>query len=308
VTVIMPVFNRRRLMGRALAGVAAQTRQPESVVVIDDASDDGSDEVAREAGAQVIRLDHNSGPGMARQRGLTWATTPWAAFLDSDDRWAPDHLETLFTAASDDLSLIATTAVATTHRGPRLTGNPFHRPLALRRPADVLRPENAIWTSATMVRVADALAGGGSPRGRLAEDLELWLRVLTRGPGVVLQQITVQQGLSIDQRDEGLYRDRAINASAVFEDMKSATLDLLDRYVAVGVLTERDCAGIRASVTWDRVRAALTVGHNAEALRSTAPFRSPPMLLGLVSVLARRRAVRRRWRRQKERVATLINR
>jgi hypothetical protein len=302
VTVIVPVYNRRRLVERALAGVARQSRRPQAVLAIDDASDDGSGEVARAAGATVIRLERNSGPGVARQRGLVEASTPWAAFLDSDDRWAPDHLETLFSAADDDLGLVATTAVATTPRGPRLTGNPSSRPLQLRRPGDVLRPENVIWTSAVMVRVADALAAGGSPPERLAEDLELWLRVLSRGPGLVLPQITVQIGLPAGQGSA----DLAGNASAVFEDMKAATLQVLDLHMRAGNLTARDCAGLRASVAWDRFRAQWSAGHRGAAWRAAAPLRRPSMLMALGSLLASRRAARNDWRRHRERVMALI--
>src|SRR3712207_5841452 len=109
VTVVIPVFNRRELLGRALRSVAHQSVQPSSIVVVDDGSTDGSAKVAQRFGVDVIR-QRNAGSSSARNAGLERASTPWVALLDSDDMWFPDHLETLF-RTSDDTILRSTAAL-----------------------------------------------------------------------------------------------------------------------------------------------------------------------------------------------------
>ncbi|HUG49088.1 MAG TPA: glycosyltransferase family 2 protein [Candidatus Limnocylindria bacterium] len=96
VTVVVPVHNSAGTLGRALASIRAQTRQPAAVIVVDDASSDNSAELARDLGLanlRVIRHAVNRGPGAARNTGTTEATTEWVAFLDSDDEWEPTFLE-----------------------------------------------------------------------------------------------------------------------------------------------------------------------------------------------------------------------
>ena len=60
VTAVIPTWNRRDLLERALAGLRRQTC-PVSALVVDNGSTDGSAEIARQAGAQVISLDRNHG-------------------------------------------------------------------------------------------------------------------------------------------------------------------------------------------------------------------------------------------------------
>jgi glycosyltransferase involved in cell wall biosynthesis len=87
VSVVVPCYGGETLP-RALASVAAQTRPPLEVIVVDDAS---PVPVAAE-GARVIRLDRNQGPANARNAGWEAARGTYVAFLDSDDAWHPQKL------------------------------------------------------------------------------------------------------------------------------------------------------------------------------------------------------------------------
>jgi teichuronic acid biosynthesis glycosyltransferase TuaG len=84
---------------RALDSVLNQTLQPKEILLIDDASGDGTLGVLRELEAayatrvRVIAQSQNGGPGLARNVGWEVATQPWLAFLDVDDAWHPRKLE-----------------------------------------------------------------------------------------------------------------------------------------------------------------------------------------------------------------------
>ena len=95
VSVIIPTRNRRDLLLRAVRSVLEQRQVTLSVVVVDEASTDGSaDAVERldDPRVRVVRHPSPRGVSQARNTGLEQVESPWVAFLDDDDLWAPDKL------------------------------------------------------------------------------------------------------------------------------------------------------------------------------------------------------------------------
>lgn len=92
-SVVIPTYNRARLIGRAIDCVLRQTYPCQELIVVDDGSTDDTVNVVRAAGPQVrlIQADHG-GPSKARNRGVREAVSEWIAFLDSDDLWHPEYL------------------------------------------------------------------------------------------------------------------------------------------------------------------------------------------------------------------------
>ena len=103
VTVIIPTRNRRNLLLRTLRSVLAQDDVRLSVVIVDDAGDDHTGLAAAATGDQrvrIVRHEARRGVSAARNSGLAVATTPWVAFVDDDDVWAPDKLRQQLDAVS----------------------------------------------------------------------------------------------------------------------------------------------------------------------------------------------------------------
>lgn len=92
VAVIVPNFNKQKVLRACLESVHAQTLPPAEVVVVDDASTDGSREIARASGCTLLELPVNRGPAAARNAGVAATTAPLLFFLDSDNALAPDGL------------------------------------------------------------------------------------------------------------------------------------------------------------------------------------------------------------------------
>ena len=97
-SVVIPVRNRPETLRRALRSVAAQTRPPNEVIVVDDASDPPVTKqgIAQDSGnlsVRVLRLSVNQGAAKARNTGVELAVGDYVAFLDSDDMWLPTYLE-----------------------------------------------------------------------------------------------------------------------------------------------------------------------------------------------------------------------
>lgn len=94
VSVILPTFNRASVLRRALVSVLSQTRTPDQVIVVDDASTDNTADVVRLfPGVEYIKLERNAGAAGARNHGVSLATGDYIAFQDSDDLWLANKLE-----------------------------------------------------------------------------------------------------------------------------------------------------------------------------------------------------------------------
>ena len=98
VSVIVGVYNKERFVGECLRSVLAQTYPFWELIVVDDASTDGSlaeveKVLAGNPKASIIRRTENSGyPAVTRNQALRQATGKYVAFLDGDDCWKPGKL------------------------------------------------------------------------------------------------------------------------------------------------------------------------------------------------------------------------
>lgn len=136
VSVVIPAFNRARLIRGVVDSVLAQTVTDLQIVVVDDASTDSTADVVAEIDDPRVRLVRhavNSGGNAARTTGIEHSTGRHVAFLDSDDTWHPEKLQrqlTLLRARGPGYGLCTTWFSMTTPAGrvvhrvePRLDGH-----------------------------------------------------------------------------------------------------------------------------------------------------------------------------------------
>jgi len=96
VSVIIPVFNREKLIQRSINSILNQTYKNFEVIVIDDASTDNTSENIAQLKDKRLRHfknDINLGPSKSRNKGIELSTGELIAFQDSDDEWYSDKLE-----------------------------------------------------------------------------------------------------------------------------------------------------------------------------------------------------------------------
>lgn len=108
VTVIVPAYNARDTLGACIESLLGQTRRPDEVIIVDDCSRDDTAQVALKYGVKVIKLEKNSGPGVARNIGAAAAAGEILAFTDSDCVAPHDWLERII-AALDAPGVVAAT-------------------------------------------------------------------------------------------------------------------------------------------------------------------------------------------------------
>lgn len=179
-SVIVPLYNKQAHIAATLASVADQTYAPFEVIVVDDGSTDDSASMVIAAKLPGLRIvaQANAGPALARNRGIAEATGDWIAFLDADDLWLPDHLETL-------AGLIHAHPIADVVSSGYVRARRADMPdiLASRRPrqplglVDFLNDHQLVHTSVVAVRAATVRAQGGFKPKWPGEDLELWTRL-----------------------------------------------------------------------------------------------------------------------------------
>lgn len=99
VSVVIPCYRCAATIARAIASIAQQTRKPAEVLLVDDASGDGTLAVLQELAQQhtgwikVIALNQNQGAASSRNVGWEAASQPYIAFLDADDAWHLKKIE-----------------------------------------------------------------------------------------------------------------------------------------------------------------------------------------------------------------------
>jgi len=112
ISIIIPTYNREKLILNALDSIFNQTFQDYEILIIDDASTDNTEQVIKELNhpkIKYLKLEKNSGQCIARNFGAKRAQGQFIAFLDSDDEWLPQKLENqvrIFNEGSDRLGAV----------------------------------------------------------------------------------------------------------------------------------------------------------------------------------------------------------
>lgn len=211
VSVIMPAYNAASVLERAVASVGAQTFTDWELLIVDDASGDGTLALAQRMAAadpriRVFEHPRQQGAGPARNTALSHARGRYIAFLDADDAWLPEKLDR-------QVAHLAETGAPLGYSGFwRVSGQKRH---AVQVPPSVdyaeLLKGNCIGC---LTAIYDRAIYGSVPMPDLAlrQDFALWLSLLKRqGPA---RGIT--EPLAIYHRTSGSLssnRKRAVAAS-----------------------------------------------------------------------------------------------
>lgn len=94
-SVIVPAYNAAETLERLLVSLETQTFRDIEVIVVDDASTDGTERVVQGRPVRYERLQQNMGPATARNRGAALAQGEWLVFTDADTEFLPDTMECL---------------------------------------------------------------------------------------------------------------------------------------------------------------------------------------------------------------------
>lgn len=105
ISAIVPVYNTEKYISRCIDSVLAQTYIDWELILIDDGSEDRTpiiiDEYKRRDARIIVVHQENAGPGIARNKGLEYASGDYIVFIDSDDTINKDYFSKLSNENSD---------------------------------------------------------------------------------------------------------------------------------------------------------------------------------------------------------------
>ena len=224
VSVVIPTYNRRSTVGRAVESVLAQTCRPREIIVVDDGSSDGTAAMLAQAYGGLIRLieQANGGAAAARNTGVVNATGALVAFLDSDDVWDPGKLAAQLEALADAPAVLNYTNYRLGEGGVDKLGMVDLRlptpSVRFERPLEILTRWGGagVHLSGTLcMRQAVLDAGLFDTRLRVAEDTKFFYALARRGAFSVLglpfwtRNQTINSVTLTVQADETYQREHA---------------------------------------------------------------------------------------------------
>jgi glycosyltransferase involved in cell wall biosynthesis len=183
VSVVTPVWNAATTLRETVASVAAQSLADWELLLVDDASTDGSLGLARALAAgepriRVIARGTNGGAAAARNEAIRAARGRFLAFLDADDRWYPEKLARQLDFMGREDHAFVFSGYRRVDAAGRALG--VVRPPARVSRAGLLKGNvigclTAVYDSAVLGRVE-------MPDVRRRQDYGLWLRLLRQVP------------------------------------------------------------------------------------------------------------------------------
>ena len=263
ISVIIPTFNRRQVLPRAVRSVLGQKTsgiRSLKIIIADDGSRDGSRALIEQEFPSLTYLhwETQKGPSFARNQAVKHARGEWLAFLDSDDEWKPSKLQEQvhFFRENPDYRICQTDEIWI-RNGVRVNAMKKHEkhggwifehclPLCVISPSAVML-EKKLFNE----------VGGFDESLPACEDYDLWLRISSKYPvGLIPKKCVLKYGGHADQR------------SREFPAMDRFRVRALEKILTSGELSpEKESQAVRTLDQKTRIllAGALKRGHSEEA-------------------------------------------
>ncbi len=242
ISVIIPTFNRAHLLPRSIDSLLNQTISAHTVVIVDDGSTDGTENLVSEKYPEITYLrQDNLGVSAARNAGIAATSGEWLAFLDSDDEWLPEKLQCQMEAlAAEPEMMLCHTDEIWIRNGKRV--NPMKKhdkhggwifdkclPLCCVSPSSVIIHRSVFDEVGLFDQSLPA-----------CEDYDLWLRVTARYPVLYLnEKLIVKYGGHDDQLSQKYWGMDRYRIRALEKILGTNILNEKDRLAAEDMLTQK---------------------------------------------------------------------
>ena len=193
ISIVIPTYNRLRLLKEALASIWVQTYGLYEVTVVDDGSSDGTLAYLEFLGDRInLVRQQRAGPAAARNAGFQRSSGDYIAFLDSDDIWLPWTLETFqHVAARYQPSLISGAVLEFSEHVPRVDQGELSIDLFQDFLETAKRPGFASSCNMLVKRKVIQSLGGFDESLTVAEDHDLFFRIgVAKGYVRILSPVT----------------------------------------------------------------------------------------------------------------------
>lgn len=240
ISVVIPLYNKEREVGRALTSVIEQSLAPREIIVVDDGSTDGSANVVEDiiashpdAHIHLIRQE-NRGVSAARNRGVSEATGEYVALLDADDAWLTGYvaevcrLIELYPEGDAYSTAFDIVSGKGRHRAATPTTEGYINPAE-----EALQGRYPIIPSTATLRRSLILDLGGFPEGmRIGEDQWLWARMMQAGAKFCFSTMSlVRYSRTASNRSHSIYRSEQTRHT-LYELFDTRQDEILNEYLA----------------------------------------------------------------------------
>ena len=229
ISVIIPTYNRKKTLARAIQSVINQSLSPFEILIIDDGSNDGTEEWVKENFQNIKYIyQNNHGVSSARNKGIKNAYGDWVAFLDSDDEWLPNKLYEQVKAidSNPEMKFFHTNEIWI-RNGVRVNQMKKHKKYGgyiFEKCLDICR----VSPSSVLIQkeVFDNI-GIFDESLRVCEDYDLWLRITSKYPVVFLDKPLIYK-----------YGGHADQLSKVNDGIESYRIQSLEKIIKSGFLSD----------------------------------------------------------------------
>jgi glycosyltransferase involved in cell wall biosynthesis len=184
VSVVIPTYNHAHFLGRALKSVLDQSYQNWEAIVIDNHSQDNTDEVVGrfvDPRINLLKIHNNGVIAASRNIGIRAAKGEWIAFLDSDDWWMPNKLSECIKMSNESVDFLYHDLTVVREKWTilgmlSLKSRQLNKPVLV----DLLAGGNVIVNSSVVVRRRLLMEIGCIDEDRQmigCEDYRAWLRI-----------------------------------------------------------------------------------------------------------------------------------
>lgn len=204
-TVVVPVFNRERELAEMLESVRQQTSRDFALIIVDNASTDGSRAVAEAWAlenkdiATIVLQESLPGAACARNRGLASVGTEWTLFFDSDDLMRPWHIAGVLEAIRNRRDVDVW--------GWNVAQTGYDHPVAVfaKRPTQWTNVMNGTFATERYCARTEIFrrAGAWNPGIGLWDDIELGARIMTLNPVIAKLEVP-QPGVLVRFSEESI--------------------------------------------------------------------------------------------------------
>jgi len=242
ISVIITTFNRYDLVERAVRSVLAQSRPADDIVIIDDGSTDGTEDVVRAYDSKVRYIwKENQGISTARNLGIRETSGSWITFLDVDDEWHPAKLEKQVSALKENPEhRICYTNEIWIRRGRRVNPKKTHKKFGGHifehcLPLCIISPSSVIIHRDVFDRFG--LFDAALPA---CEDYDMWLRICAFLPVLYLEEpLITKYGGHEDQLSRKYWGMDRFRIYALEKIIENPQLEIPRRTAAIRMLLDK---------------------------------------------------------------------
>ncbi|HIQ05788.1 MAG TPA: glycosyltransferase, partial [Anaerolineae bacterium] len=219
VSVIVPTYNRPHMLVEAVRSILQQTYQNFEIIVVNDGGADAEGLIRfLDADNRITYVRHNRqrGPGAARNTGLRLARGKYIAYLDDDDIYYPEHLETLVSYLEQNPVRVAYTDA---YRAVQKSNNGRYETVARDQPygTDFDRDHLLVWNYIPMLclmheRACLETAGLFDEDLDMVEDWDLLIRLSQTDDFVRIPRITAEFSARVGDDHVNIFGTNALVA------------------------------------------------------------------------------------------------